>query len=449
MENIFNLKNFTEFVNEAVRTKDAPKAFDLIASYISRKMGEQLYPYPEFERYSKSDGSSGFGKRYYTDSAKSVRLNVEESEGSTDITSIDYWDGSSSEPAWTIDGHGQSLAKVLPQVADRLVNPEAELVAPDEVNEAKKVDGNMIKDIIKLSSQMNAKQIASQVGLSPKSVREILKENNVVSARPAAKEKREESTSEIDMVFNSESALKDKVKLLDEIMEDIADVVNAVALGNVNGLMISGKAGTGKTHTVTSALDKASCQYVTISGSTSTPGIVETLYDNNNGVIVFDDCDSVFDEQESRNILKAALDTKKVRTISYMKKNPKFYDPEKIMSPEQLEEVETAGRIPNRFEFTGRIIFISNLKKEKLDPDGAIRSRSLIIDVSPDDMTIMERMKRMLKFMEPMDMPMEEKEEVFEFIKDSKNVSMRTFVKAALFKQTGCSNWKRILTRYV
>jgi hypothetical protein len=86
---------------------------------------------------------------------------------------------------------------------------------------------------------------------------------------------------------------------------------------------------------------------------------------------------------------------------------------------------------------------------EKLDPDGAIRSRSLIIDVSPDDMTIMERMKRMLKFMEPMNMPIEEKEEVFEYIKGSKNVSMRTFVKAAMFKQTGVKNWKRILERYV
>ena len=251
------------------------------------------------------------------------------------------------------------------------------------------------------------------------------------------------------MIFNGESTLKDKVKLLDEIMEDITDVVNAVALGNVNGMMLSGKAGTGKTHTVTTALEKQSCHYVMISGSTSTPGIVETLFDNNNGVIVFDDCDSVFDEQESRNILKAALDTKKVRTISYMKKNPKFYDPEKIMSPEHLEEMETAGRIPNRFEFTGRIIFISNLKKEKLDPDGAIRSRSLIIDVSPDDMTIMERMKRLIKFMEPLDMPIEEKEEVFEYIKDSKNVSMRTFVKAACFKQTGVKNWKRILERYL
>ena len=449
MENIFKLKHFGQFINEAVRSKDESKAFDLIASFLSRKMGETLYPYPFFEKYTKKDGTSGYGKRYYTDSEKSIRVNVDQSEGATDITSVDYWDGSNSEPTWTIDGFGQSLAKVLPQVADQLVNPEAQLVAPDKVNEAKKVTDDIVKKIIELSNSKNAKEIASEVGLSPKTVRETLKENSIVNARPAAKEKRDESQSEIDMIFNGESTLKDKVKLLDEIMEDITDVVNAVALGNVNGMMLSGKAGTGKTHTVTTALEKQSCHYVMISGSTSTPGIVETLYDNNNGVIVFDDCDSVFDEQESRNILKAALDTKKVRTISYMKKNPKFYDPEKIMSPEHLEEMETAGRIPNRFEFTGRIIFISNLKKEKLDPDGAIRSRSLIIDVSPDDMTIMERMKRLIKFMEPLDMPIEEKEEVFEYIKDSKNVSMRTFVKAACFKQTGVKNWMRILERYL
>lgn len=322
MENIFKLKQFEQFINEAVRSKDESKAFDLIASFLSRKMGETLYPYPFFEKYTKKDGTSGFGKRYYADSGKSIRVNVDQSEGATDITSIDYWDGNSSEPSWTIDGFGQSLAKVLPQVADQLVNPEAQLVAPDKVNEAKKVTDEIVKKIVELSNSKNAKEIAASVGLSPKSVREILKENNIVNARPAAKEKRDESQSEIDMVFNGEATLKDKVKLLDEIMEDITDVVNAVALGNVNGMMLSGKAGTGKTHTVTSALEKQSCHYVMISGSTSTPGIVETLYDNNNGVIVFDDCDSVFDEQESRNILKAALDTKKVRTISYMKKNP-------------------------------------------------------------------------------------------------------------------------------
>jgi hypothetical protein len=55
----------------------------------------------------------------------------------------------------------------------------------------------------------------------------------------------------------------------------------------------------------------------------------------------------------------------------------------------------------------------------------------------------------MLKYIEPLDMPMDEKLEVFEYIKSSKNVSMRTFVKAANFKKTGIKNWQRILERYV
>jgi hypothetical protein len=61
----------------------------------------------------------------------------------------------------------------------------------------------------------------------------------------------------------------------------------------------------------------------------------------------------------------------------------------------------------------------------------------------------MERIKVMLKDIEPIDMPLKEKEEVFQYIKNSKNVSMRTFVKAAKFKQSGINNWQRILERYI
>ena len=69
--------------------------------------------------------------------------------------------------------------------------------------------------------------------------------------------------------------------------------------------------------------------------------------------------------------------------------------------------------------------------------------------MSPDDMTIMERMKVMLPSIEPMEMSLKEKEEVFSYIKNSKNVSMRTFVKAANFKMSGIKNWQRILERYI
>jgi hypothetical protein len=451
---LYKLKNINEFIAEKFSTGSIGSAYSLIQSYLEKKLGAMLYPYPEEENFSKSDGTSGVGKRFFTDDGKSIRLNIERG-ASSEVVSIDYWDGSSTEPTWTIETGGESVAQYLPEVASALINPSAYLGDDDDDRlEEKAITDTTIKKILRLSKTMNAKEIASELDVSVKGVRSVLRDGKPgsggrVRVKKASKEKRSEPQSEIDMIFAGDAALKDKAKLLDEIMEDIASVVRAVALGNVNGLMISGKAGTGKTHTVTAALKKNKARFVVVSGSASTPGIMMELYKNNGGIIVFDDCDSVFDDQESRNIFKAALDTKRVRTISYKKQNPNFYDPDKVRDPDQLAEFEEAGRIPNTFEFDGRVIFISNLKKEKLDPDGAIRSRSIIIDVSPDDMTIMERMRLMLKDIEPMDMPLKEKQEVFEYIKKSKNVSMRTFVKAANFKKTGIKNWQRILERYV
>jgi hypothetical protein len=174
------------------------------------------------------------------------------------------------------------------------------------------------------------------------------------------------------------------------------------------------------------------------------------LFQYNDKVLVFDDCDAVFRDENGRNILKAALDTKKVRKISYLKKIKDIYDPLMYENdPDgELDAIER-GEIPAYFNFTGRVVFISNLPKDKADPDGAIRSRSILIDVSPDDATLMERMRVLLPQLEPMELPLKDKEEIFEFMKSSKNVSMRTFVKAAGFKLAGLPNWKRMAERYV
>lgn len=167
-------------------------------------------------------------------------------------------------------------------------------------------------------------------------------------------------------------------------------------------------------------------------------------------VLVFDDCDAVFRDENGRNILKAALDTKKVRRISYLKKSGLVYDPKDFeMDPEGEFNMQENGMVPAYFDFQGRVIFISNLPKDKADPDGAIRSRSILMDVNPDDATLMERIKTLLPYLEPRDMPMKDKEEIYEFMKKAKDVSMRTFVKAAGFKQAGLKNWERMAKRYL
>ena len=57
--------------------------------------------------------------------------------------------------------------------------------------------------------------------------------------------------------------------------------------------------------------------------------------------------------------------------------------------------------------------------------------------------------KTLLPFLEPKDMPLDDKEEIFEFMKKAKDVSMRTFVKAAGFKNAGLKNWERMSKRYL
>ena len=174
------------------------------------------------------------------------------------------------------------------------------------------------------------------------------------------------------------------------------------------------------------------------------------MFQYRNKVLVFDDCDAVFRDENGRNILKAALDTKKIRRISYLKKSGLVFDPKDFeMDPEGEFNMIENGMVPAYFDFAGRVIFISNLAKDKADPDGAIRSRSILIDVNPDDVTLMERIKTLLPYLEPKDMPMKDKEEIYEFMKKANDVSMRTFVKAAGFKVAGLPNWERMSKRYL
>ena len=61
-----------------------------------------------------------------------------------------------------------------------------------------------------------------------------------------------------------------------------------------------------------------------------------------------------------------------------------------------------------------------------------------------------EALKSKIKLSETeLTVKMKEKEEIYEFMKQAKDVSMRTFVKAAGFKMAGLPNWKRMAERYL
>lgn len=152
---------------------------------------------------------------------------------------------------------------------------------------------------------------------------------------------------------------------------------------------------TGKTHTVEKVLHAAGLRdgkgYFKNTGSASAAGMYSLLFRYKDKIILFDDSDDALKDQESRNLIKAATDTKKSRKLVWNKMGKNVVDPDDDLTD---EEILDQNLIPRHFEFTGRIIFISNLSMDKLDPDGAIRTRSFMIDINPTEMEVYDFMEK-------------------------------------------------------
>jgi hypothetical protein len=212
------------------------------------------------------------------------------------------------------------------------------------------------------------------------------------------------------------------------------NLTQMVVSGITPSLIVTGEGGLGKTHSVTQTIKANDVEedcYIFLKGYSTARGLYNTLYDNNGKLIIFDDCDSVLEDKVAINILKSALDSYERRTISWMAKMNK------------------SDEYPQQFDFTGRIIFISNKSKEKIDE--AIRTRSLTVDLTmtPDDK--IERMGSILGSILP-EYSIEVKKQALEFletVKDDVSLNMRMLIMVTKMASTYPDTWRGLASYMV
>jgi hypothetical protein len=216
---------------------------------------------------------------------------------------------------------------------------------------------------------------------------------------------------------------------INEKFEFLSDLTSMVVNNTTPSLIVTGQGGLGKTHSVQKNIEENDVNpndYVFIKGYSTARGLYNTLYDNNGKLIIFDDCDSVLEDRVAINVLKSALDSYATRTISWntrMNKNDVY---------------------PQSFNFTGRIIFISNKSKSSID--GAILSRSLTVDLS---MTPDEKIERM-EFILPNILPeysLAVKQDALNFLslnKESDGLNIRTLIMISKIRYSYNNTWENL-----
>jgi hypothetical protein len=220
-----------------------------------------------------------------------------------------------------------------------------------------------------------------------------------------------------------------------------------LAAGAQASVVVTGPGGLGKSFTVNQALEANGFKDISvledmavgaiintkksfrvIKGYSTPKGLYRTLYENKDGVIVFDDCDSVLKDPVSLNLLKGALDSYSRRIISWRAD----------MKDDEL---------PQSFEFKGRIVFISNLSSTTIDQ--AIITRSMAVDLSMTNQQKIERMRHLLasgEFMPEFAKTVKvDAMDLIEKLRDRvKELSLRTLIQVTKIRQNAGSNWANL-----
>jgi len=238
-----------------------------------------------------------------------------------------------------------------------------------------------------------------------------------------------------------------------ERFEILTDMTKACVSGDIRAMIVSGPPGVGKSFGVEQEVEKATLfdkisgtrlRAEVVKGSATPIGLYQTLYkySDSNCLIVFDDCDSILMDDVALNLLKGALDSGKKRRISWLSES-------RVLRNEG---------IPEAFEFRGSVIFITNLKFDRMksqklkDHLDALQSRCHYLDLTLD--TMRDKILRIRQIASDgvlfadYDFSTETQESIIEFMNTNqtrlREMSLRMAIKIADLVKSFPNSWQRM-----
>ena len=243
------------------------------------------------------------------------------------------------------------------------------------------------------------------------------------------------------------------IKRIEERFEILDEMTRATVNGDVRAMIVTGPPGVGKSFGVERELEKSGLlddlanrprKYEVVKGAMTPIGLYCKLheYSDKNNVLVFDDCDSVLMDDLSLNILKAALDSSKRRTIHWNADSHKLRN----------------EGVPNSFDFKGSVIFITNVKFDNVrslrlkDHLEALMSRCHYLDLTLDTMRDkylrIKQIARSGGLFAAYGLDKMQENEIIDFMKTNQNrlreMSLRMAIKLADLRRMSPNRWQGI-----
>jgi hypothetical protein len=220
--------------------------------------------------------------------------------------------------------------------------------------------------------------------------------------------------------------------------------IEQMAVGKVRSLIVNGPPGVGKTYSASAYIAKYSNQkHKSVTGHMALLSLYGELYRHkaSGQILVLDDVDSVMSDIKGLNILKAAMDTRLQREISW----------------ESTSALLPALGLPNSFKFNGGVILITNAgfaggNKKHIEHLNALKDRSYCLNLGDkDNETVFKYIcyvttkKNVLK---DYGITVAQEISILDFIQENMhsmhNLSLRSLIKCAELMNIDSKNWKEL-----